>query len=370
MKVLYASEYIDHIEYAQILKLKDLGWVPVVVTGTPEFVDHLKNNSVEAIFFKDLSKSRVNKELRPKLLSLLKKHVPDIVYTVHGNRVTSNFRAVLSNKRFKRTPFLTYRGIIGNTNFIKNPESILTFNHPRTDGVLATSFAVKNYLQKQLLLKNKYLGVMYPGVDENFLKEKASESIDDEIFNKHHQKDKLNFCVLGTDRKSKGFTYLVEAISLLPDTIKTKIRVYYIGDPKEWEQTLKDDKSYVFLGYKKNPFKYFKKFDFMVMPSFQEGLGRASVEASMLGLPVIASNAGGLTEVIKNSQTGFVFKRCNSEELSRKISYIYKLGPQKWSALSNKMGIKSAAYMREKFIADVTVKTLISHFSALLVKKK
>jgi len=370
MKVLYASKNIDHIEFSQILKLKELGWTSIVVTGTEAFVQELKANKIDVFHFSDFNRTRINRNLRPKLKKLIEEYLPDIVYTVHGNSVTSNMIGVLLEAKFKKIPLLTYRGIVGNTNFLRNPESLLTFNHRRVDGVLGTSYAVKNYLQKQFFIRKKYLGVMYPGLDENYLKEKATEACEDELLTQKLSSDHLNFCVLGTDRKSKGFKYLFEAINALPEDVRKKVRVFYIGNPKQWADKLKDDENYVFLGYKKNPFKYFKNFDFMLMPSFQEGLGRASVEASILGLPVIASSAGGLPEVVKTGQTGFVFRRCDSKELSRKISYIFKLGPEKWRALSNKMGSESKLYMREKFIADVTVKTLIEHFSALLIKKK
>ena len=46
-------------------------------------------------------------------------------------------------------------------------------------------------------------------------------------------------------------------------------------------------------------------FDVFVMPSRQEGLGLAVMEAMAAGIPVVASEVGGLPDLVKNGQTGF-----------------------------------------------------------------
>ena len=48
--------------------------------------------------------------------------------------------------------------------------------------------------------------------------------------------------------------------------------------------------------------------DFVVIPSISEGLGIVAIEALMLGKTIIASDAGGLKEVLQNNFNGYLFK--------------------------------------------------------------
>ena len=48
--------------------------------------------------------------------------------------------------------------------------------------------------------------------------------------------------------------------------------------------------------------------DFVVLPSFREGLSNVILEAMMSGKPVIASRAGGNVELVEHERTGLLFE--------------------------------------------------------------
>ena len=61
-------------------------------------------------------------------------------------------------------------------------------------------------------------------------------------------------------------------------------------------------------------------FDVFVMPSLQEGLGLSVMEAMAAGIPVVASNVGGLPDLIKDGQTGFLTPVGDSTALGKRIN--------------------------------------------------
>lgn len=66
-------------------------------------------------------------------------------------------------------------------------------------------------------------------------------------------------------------------------------------------------------------FHFLSKFDIMVMPSLKESFGVAVLEASAVGLPVIAGDVGGVPEVLISEKTGILVPPGDVETLSQAI---------------------------------------------------
>lgn len=77
-----------------------------------------------------------------------------------------------------------------------------------------------------------------------------------------------------------------------------------------------------FLGYVAEPAGVYADFDVMVMPSRSEAGPMCLYEAWTMGLPVVASNAPVLNEVIEDGVTGLLFESENPESLAEKIAVI------------------------------------------------
>jgi glycosyltransferase involved in cell wall biosynthesis len=62
--------------------------------------------------------------------------------------------------------------------------------------------------------------------------------------------------------------------------------------------------------------------DLFVHPSGLDALPRSVMEASLLQKPIVASNVGGIPEIVKNNQTGFLCQIENTEQWIKKIRYL------------------------------------------------
>jgi len=106
--------------------------------------------------------------------------------------------------------------------------------------------------------------------------------------------------------------------------------VDFVGDGDEKEEYIKlakDKNVYeqvIFSSYvprKKMPRKY-QDADVFVLPSYNEGMSNALLEAMSCGLPVVVTNVGG-TEELVDKTNGFVFSPGNVEELVKILKELY-----------------------------------------------
>jgi len=72
-----------------------------------------------------------------------------------------------------------------------------------------------------------------------------------------------------------------------------------------------------------NAMKHLRLIDVLVVPSRFEGFGLSAVEGMAASLPVIASNTGGLKEIIQDGESGLLFGTGNIEELTERMLRLY-----------------------------------------------
>jgi glycosyltransferase involved in cell wall biosynthesis len=77
-----------------------------------------------------------------------------------------------------------------------------------------------------------------------------------------------------------------------------------------------------FLGYVEKPWELIHRADVVLMCSQNEGFGRVTVEAMLLGKPVIGAASGGTVELIQDGINGYLYTLGNHQELAEKIEYL------------------------------------------------
>ena len=76
-----------------------------------------------------------------------------------------------------------------------------------------------------------------------------------------------------------------------------------------------------FLGYRNDIPNLLTAADIFLFPSYQEGLPFAVLEAMVSGLPIIASDTGGIPEMISHKQNGLLFRTGNSQDMLQKLDW-------------------------------------------------
>lgn len=122
--------------------------------------------------------------------------------------------------------------------------------------------------------------------------------------------------------QGKGVRYLIESFSQLLNKIPN-LKLVIVGDGPDKEKLVNLTKSLgiedkiIFTGYEKNPIKYIKGFDLLVVPSLVEPFGIVILEAFYVGTPVIGSCVGGITEILNYPE--LIFKPKDADNLESKL---------------------------------------------------
>lgn len=93
-------------------------------------------------------------------------------------------------------------------------------------------------------------------------------------------------------------------------------------------------------------------FDIFVLCSKFEGLPITIIEAMFAGLPIIASNVGGIGELVKDGRNGFLIGKENPAQLAEKIIYLIKNPQERIRMGQNSLAIAQANFTLEKMLRD------------------
>lgn len=64
---------------------------------------------------------------------------------------------------------------------------------------------------------------------------------------------------------------------------------------------------------------YLKMSDIFFLPSYTEGMPMSILEAMGYGLPVVSTNIGGIPDLVKNNENGYLSDPGNTDEMAENI---------------------------------------------------
>ncbi len=255
-----------------------------------------------------------------KLKRIIKKLKPDIV---HANSYEVNPLMVLAVPK-KIMRICHVRDMI-------TSQKAKKFFLQRADIVIAISKAVK----KQIRSVHNNIKVIYNGVD-TAKANNAKDNLDQYI---KLNKKGFKVGIIGNCEERKRQEDFIKAGMMLcskyaginNNTIGKKIDFSFliIGNNKtpyckKIKSMIKEyRKSFYFINYVDNIYSIIKGLDLIVIASKEEAFGRVAIEAMICKKPVIASDTGGIPEIIINKKTGLLFKVKDYKQLAEYILYLY-----------------------------------------------
>jgi glycosyltransferase involved in cell wall biosynthesis len=129
----------------------------------------------------------------------------------------------------------------------------------------------------------------------------------------------------------KGLEYLLDALPLVKREFSDAHLVLVGGgilenDLRKQADQLGISDSVFFLGAQPHvkAIEEMRRAEAFVCPSLAEGLGIVFIEAQAVGVPVVGTNVGGISDVIKDSETGLLVPPRNSRAIADAVIKIFK----------------------------------------------
>lgn len=263
--------------------------------------------------------------LSSKLVTVIKKFDIDVLHVHYAiPHAYAGFMAqqMLAEEGISIPMMTTLHGtditLVGSHSFYK---PAVNFSINKSDAVTSVSDSLKNDTIRIFDIKNE-IHVVFNFIDMNNLQK------DFENCKRHLMADEDERIITHVSnlRQVKRIDHVIEIFYKIQQELKAKLIIIGDGPERENASKLAHDlgirDKIIFLG-KSNEIERILCFsDLFLLPSEKESFGLAALEAMAHGVPVVASNAGGLPEVIEHDVSGFL---CEIGDVESMANYAISL---------------------------------------------
>jgi glycosyltransferase involved in cell wall biosynthesis len=201
------------------------------------------------------------------------------------------------------------------------------WNSKLADGIIAISRGAKNRFAEDIQYSK--VEVIFNGVD--MTKFSPAEDINKAKESLGIAADKISILFAGQYKIGKGILDLLDAINLLENSIKDKIRIYLAGNPVNREfleivmqgkiEEYKLQDVIIDKGFQDNIHEWMQACDALILPSHEgaEGMGRVIFEALACNCAILGSDISGVNEAF-DDETGIAFQDKNPQAIADAIT--------------------------------------------------
>lgn len=319
-----------------------------------------------------------------ELIKILKKEQPHIIHLNSSKAgVIGSLAAFLFSTKLKFV-FTAHGWVFNPTNKLSSPARWFYVLLHKFAAIFQDKIICVSEYDRQLALKYKIapetkLITVHNGIDPNipFLDQQTARKelikrLAFSVQRKGENKNTLNAnrYILNPDIpwvgsigrlvKEKDYETFIRAAALIPNA-----HFFIIGTGPEKErlktksQKLKSNMH--FINPTENDAKYLKAFDVFIMSSIKEGCPYILLEAMAAELLIVVTEAGGMPEMIKNNENGFVVPQKNPQALADAIQ---KLTTNK--NIASEFGQITKKTIQEKFELKKLVAKTTATYKAII----
>ena len=251
-----------------------------------------------------------------KVKSICKEKGIDIIHT-HDSHAHSF--AVMSASLFgNKTPIVVSRRV----DFAISKSSIKKYNHKSVKRILCVSNAIKDLTEPDIKDKS-ILRTVHSGIN---LDKFPFEKEDCELLRQEFAISKdtpLIGNVAAIAPHKDYFTFLNTIEELVNRGVKAKFLIIGTGpmesEIKEYCSKKQLNNHVIFTGFRSNIREILPELDIFLITSETEGLGTSVIDAFACKVPVVATRAGGIPELVKHEKSGLLADVKDHKELANQV---------------------------------------------------
>jgi glycosyltransferase involved in cell wall biosynthesis len=283
-----------------------------------------------------------------RLARLLKREKIDVLQT---HLYYSGLISVLAKRLHRKTVFVLTRHHTAVVRMLGSKAHIFLdkWMAEKTDFVTTVSHAARKYMEEVDGIRQR-VEVVYTGFDFEKLAPNEDER---KRIRREFGFGENDFVVgyIGNFAPGKGHLQLIEAFSkIISDVRDGRLFIVGRGNLAEVDEAVERfslREKIVFAGWRDDAAACLNAMDLFVQPSLSEAFSQVLIEAMGVGLPVIATNVGGASEVVTDGENGFLIEPNDTEAIHQKTLEIYR-SPE----LKRKIALAGRKSVREKFTIE------------------
>jgi N-acetyl-alpha-D-glucosaminyl L-malate synthase BshA len=268
----------------------------------------------------------------------------------------------------KNSPFQIFEDLEGETGLASRIEkTFIDFDKveiDRADKVVAVSNFVKNSIISTYKVPESKVETIYNGVSwkEYF----CTQSEIEEVKRTYKLSNEPTILYVGRLEKRKNLESLIKAFKLVVERTKCKLVITGSGKQSSLREitfSLGINKHVIFTGLVEDNIlkQLYNACNVFVLPSHMEGFGLTLLEAMAAAKPVVASNVGGIPELVKNGINGILANTNNTKELATALTFLLD-NPE----LAKNMGLQNREYVAKNFSWEKTAKMTSELYERIL----
>lgn len=310
-----------------------------------------------------------------KIKQIIEEFKPDIVHT-HAAKA-----GALGRKAAKAcgVPVIvhTFHGHVFHSYFGKLKTNIFKFIERRlakkSDGIIAISDMQKKELsQIHKICSADKIKVIPLGFDLDKFQEETSKR--DVVREKYNVKEEeIAIAIIGRLAPIKNHGLFLSIIEDVLSKTSKKIKVFIVGDGEERtsieekviELNTQFDGEILMTSWIKNIGGFNAGMDIICLTSNNEGTPVSLIEAQAGNLAVVSTDVGGVRDIVKEGETGYIVPKNNVTLFSEKLLFLIENDETRKRFSKNGWN-----FVREKFHYKTLVKNVNEYYKELLEKKK
>jgi glycosyltransferase involved in cell wall biosynthesis len=287
---------------------------------------------------------------------------PDVVHAHDPHGVAMAALALSMSTQPRKPPLVASRRV----DFHLRGSALSRWKYRQVDGFICASNAIRQVLVGDGVPPDRAVTV-HEGIDVARVDAAPPAQLHAELWLPHHAPVVGNVAALVPH---KGQRHLIEAAALVVRQVPDA-RFIIAGEGElrpALERQIKDhrlDKHVILVGFRPDVLSLHKAFDLFAMSSVTEGLGTSLLDAMACGKAIVATETGGIPEVVVDGETGLLVPPRDHPAMAQALVTLLRN-----DALRHRMGQAGLARVRDKFSAERMVQGTLQVYESIVAVRR